>query len=430
MCNLNSMRYILIVLIFLCFGFFPLTVEADELVKVKLVKDIGNTTEVTFSLHGEYLTLDPTLNLKEGVTYKLSLKGGKFFLSDGKNISEINGSVMLIPALYSKENYMKVNNKPYLGLIEFTKESTHIRPINQLPLEDYLKGVVPFEVFPTWKLETLKAQALAARTYAYTHLHDVMDDTIQFQVYGGYTWDPNTTKAVEETAGEIITNDQQPIAAFYSASNGGITESNANVWGGEPIPYYPIQKDPYDPIHPWEFSFNQDQIDLEKINWDNPNWWDETFEEDEKVTLQMKKYLERNGYLGDIKILSIPKFKLIPVQTESCRSIKGSIEIVFLHRLFDGTVVVEKQSMIDEKLNKIRPMIGGDIFRSYLLDSLELKDKVYTLKGRGYGHGVGMSQWGASVMGDKGKTYKEILEFYFPNTKILKIKDLKKIDKP
>jgi SpoIID/LytB domain protein len=66
----------------------------------------------------------------------------------------------------------------------------------------------------------------------------------------------------------------------------------------------------------------------------------------------------------------------------------------------------------------IRSMVGGTRFKSFLTDTLAFSNGIYTLKGRGYGHGVGMSQWGAYMMGHKGKTYKEILQFYFPGTKI------------
>jgi SpoIID/LytB domain protein len=89
-----------------------------------------------------------------------------------------------------------------------------------------------------------------------------------------------------------------------------------------------------------------------------------------------------------------------------------------LHRLIDGTILFEQLDLNDVKLNKIRPMIGGNLFKSYLIDSLEYDGDMYTMKGKGFGHGVGMSQWGASIMGDSGKTYEEILQFYYPGTAI------------
>lgn len=413
------MRY-LFLLILLFFSFIsPIQTAAEELVKVKLVNYLGDTKKIEFHLKGDYVTLDSTISLKEDIRYLLTAKNGELFLDgDGKK-HKVNHPLVIIPETYDQNHVIYVNDRPYLGAMEIVvEEKRNIRPINQLPMEDYLKGVVPFEVFPTWDLEALKAQALAARTYAFTHSKELIDDTIQFQVYGGFTWNENTTKAVAETSDEVITHDNQLIDAFYSASNGGITENNAHVWKGKPMVYFPIKKDPFDPIQPWQFRFNRTQINLEEVNWDNPNWWDETEEKDQDIALSMKKYLQKNGYPGDIKILAIPHFELTEQKLSSRRSDKGSIKVEFLHRLLDGTVLFEEFSLNEVRLNKIRPMIGGTHFKSYLIDSLIYKDQIYTMSGRGNGHGVGMSQWGANVMGESGKTYKEILQFYYPGTKI------------
>lgn len=401
----------------------PTETKAEEMVNVKLVKDIGHTNELTFRFHGTYLTLDPSLQLREGVEYTLKKKKrGLFSLMSKKEKLQINGSFMLVPHEYDTNHYIEINGKPYLGAIEFTEEKgKYIRPVNQLPLEDYLKGVVPFEVFSTWSLETLKAQALAARTYAITQRSKEMNDTIQYQVYGGFTWDPKTTQAVEETKGEIITYQGKPITAFYSASNGGVTENNKHVWGGQQIPIYPIKKDEYDPIEPWKFTLHKDQLNLEEIDWYDSSAWDDLIEVDSKIAATMKSYLKRVGYLGDIKIISVPTFEIAKDKNPSGRTMTGSIEVSFLHRLFDGTIMLEQLEIRNGNINKIRPLIGGDIFRSYLIDSLTFEDGHYTMSGRGYGHGVGMSQWGASVMGDNGKNYKEIIQYYFPRTSISQI---------
>ncbi|MBM7570315.1 SpoIID/LytB domain-containing protein [Aquibacillus albus] len=401
---------------------FPQIVSADDMMRVQLVNHVGQTSTLEFELEGKYFTLDPTMSLEEDVTYTLTLHKDKLVLKGKEETYTIQESFMLIPKSYDEQHIIRVNDRPYLGAIEMKLEGKeYIRPVNQLPLEDYLKGVVPFEVFPSWGLETLKAQALAARTYAASHMDKVIDDTISYQVYGGYTWSEQTTKAVNETKGEVITYNDNLIDAYYSASNGGMTETNAHVWGGKPLNYFPIKKDPYDPIHPWEFSLEETQIELEKINFDASNWWEQIEEKDKQITASMKRWLNRNGYPGDIKILSIPQFELSKTKLDSQRRVKGSITIEFLQRLFDGTILFQQMKAEGIKLNRIRPMIGGDVFKSYLIDSLDFEGNTYTMKGRGYGHGVGMSQWGAYVMGDKGKTYKEIIEFYYPKTTISKL---------
>jgi SpoIID/LytB domain protein len=399
---------------------FPKQTEAEEMVTVRLVNYIGETQNLTIYLKGDYFTFDPTFSLKEGVNYDLMVKNGSLFL-EGEGVKhKLKSPLFLIPESYNHVHRIYVDNRPYLGAMKIEiEEDKFIRPINQLPLEDYLKGVVPFEVFPSWGLETLKAQALAARTYAYSHINEEIDDTIRFQVYGGFTWDENTTRAVEETSNKVITFQNYLIDAFYSASNGGVTENNAHVWGGKAMSYFPIKKDPYDPIHPWKFTLHKTQIDVNEINWDNPNWWKEIKEKDEEISLAIKNWLQENGYPGDIKLLAIPRFELSKQQLDSKRTDQGSIKLEFFHRLIDGTILFEQLALDDVKLNRIRPMIGGNQFKSYLIDSLECNGDIYTMKGKGYGHGVGMSQWGANIMGEKGKTFEEIIQFYYPGTAII-----------
>ncbi|WP_138416728.1 SpoIID/LytB domain-containing protein [Aquibacillus sediminis] len=423
------MKYLLQLFIFIvCITvIFPQTINAneDELVRVRLENHIGNPSQLDIHIKGEYVTLDPTLPIKKGGIYTLTATDGSMHLNHLDETYQLQDSLVLIPKEYDREHVIYINERPYLGAIEFRLEGNNtIRPVNQLPLEDYLKGVVPFEVYPSWGLETLKAQALAARTYATTHINEEIDDTIKYQVYGGYTWKENTTKAVEQTKGEVITYNNRLISAFYSASNGGVTESNANVWGGKRLSYFPIKKDPYDPVHSWEFKLHETQIDLEQIEWDDPNWWENLEEKNKDIIASVKQRIAKNSSLDQIKILSVPKFELSNQRLASERRTKGSITIDYLQRLFDGTVLFRQFKMEDIPLNKIRPMIGGTRFKSYLIDSLEKQAGIYTMKGRGYGHGVGMSQWGAQVMGENGHSYRDIIDFYYPGTEVSSYKDI------
>jgi stage II sporulation protein D len=392
---------------------------AEEMVNVRLVNYIGETDRIEFQVEGAYSTLDPTLIVEEGVSYTLFVKKGTMYLSEDGTKQRIDGSLVLIPETYDYNHYITVNERPYLGAMEIDlEEGRYIRPVNQLLLEDYLKGVIPFEVYPTWGPETLKAQALAARTYAFSHLNEEMDDTITYQVYGGFSWNEHTTKAVEETTNEVITFQNQLIDALYSASNGGMTENNAHVWGGKAMAYFPVKEDPYDPTEPWQYLLHKTQIELEEIDWSHPNWWEKYKEKDEKIADVMKNWLQTNGYPGELKIIAIPRLELSKQQLDSKRTERGAITVEFLQRLIDGTILFEQLDFNDVKLNKIRPMIGGNHFKSYLIDSFESDEDMYIMKGKGFGHGVGMSQWGANSMGELGKTYEEILQFYYPGTTI------------
>lgn len=143
----------------------------------------------------------------------------------------------------------------YRGNIEVTRSGGQSLVINKLPVESYLRGVVPAECSAAWPLDALKAQALAARSYAYRHLggspYD-MDDTQQFQVYLGSKWEAGTSdSAVSETAGEVITYDGQIIPAYYHSTSGGYTENNDLIWGGEKRPYLRAVSSPYETDSPY-----------------------------------------------------------------------------------------------------------------------------------------------------------------------------------
>jgi SpoIID/LytB domain protein len=134
-------------------------------------------------------------------------------------------------------------------------QSAGLCAINTLPVESYLRGVVPLEMSSSWPLEALKAQAVAARTYAVrsigSGLFDLYSDT-RSQAYGGAGRERAATDAaVSGTAGVIATYGGQPIAAFYFSTSGGHTENIENVWNTAPLPYLKGVDDPYDTLSPY-----------------------------------------------------------------------------------------------------------------------------------------------------------------------------------
>ncbi|MGV3488905.1 MAG: SpoIID/LytB domain-containing protein [Tuberibacillus sp.] len=416
------MKKLFPLLIIILFG-FSTPASASDMVTVRLEKNDRGISELPFRFRGRYFTPDLRLFLKENHTYHLTVKNNHLYLIDGKDALNVGASFILAPKEYDTDHILFLNGHPYLGAMLFRAEGQNVRPVNQLALEDYLKGVVPFEVYPAWHMEALKAQALAARTYAVSHMNREMVDTIQDQVYGGYLWNSRTSQAVEETKGEVMTHNGRLIDAFYSASNGGITENNQHVWGGEAKSFYPIKKDPYDPKHPWRFTFRQIQISQSQ-----PISWGKTKEKDAKIIEPVKLWLQRQGFGDDVKILAIPRLVIHNKKNAAERAVKGSITIEFLRNQY-GIIRYERVEMKDVPLNRIRPIFGGELFRSYLVDASSCDGGVCSVEGRGYGHGVGMSQWGASVMGESGKSYKDILQYYFPGTKIQHISEDSKTNK-
>jgi len=152
--------------------------------------------------------------------------------------------------------------KPYRGQIQVTVTGTKLQAVNVVGLEPYLQGVVPAEMPHTWAAEALKAQAVAARSYALSHLQagsfDLYPDT-RSQVYRGVAGEaPETNAAIQATAGQVVLYGGRPAKTFFFSTSGGRTMSAADAWG-TPIPYLVSVPDPYDtlsPYHDWgPFAF-------------------------------------------------------------------------------------------------------------------------------------------------------------------------------
>ncbi len=420
-------KFLLVIAIILFISTLPFSITKastiEPQVQVKLINYIGNQTQLSLKIHGEFFVANQNLRLLDEKTYIVKVDGGKISLFDGSTKLMTVDQLELTPVSYT--NYLEVNNRPYLGSFRFIVENTkYIRPINTVYLEDYLKGVVPFEMMASWNKEALKSQAVAARSYAVGYLSRVIDDTINYQVYGGYAWHPNTNAAVDETYGEVLRQNGRLVSTVFSASNGGKTESNANAWGSTPLSYLPIKTDSFDPITSWQFTIRKQQIDPASLNLKQPSlWWNATMEADRSLTSTMKSWLTQNGYAGkEIKIVSIPKLSL-HTPTSGGRVSKGDITIEFYVKDIvnqDGELILQKVNYINTPATRIRAMIGNRVILSYLVTKTAETNDSITVTGLGDGHGVGLSQWGAKNRADAGHSYSEILSFYYDKTSLVK----------
>jgi len=393
--------------------------ESEPFVQVKLVNYLGNKSAVTLVPTGEYVTSEGNLLLKSGVTYTLKSENGHINLYQDATFVTNMDTVTIKP--FKESNSLSINSRPYSGNFSFTLEnSQYIRPVNTVYMEDYLKGVVPIEMYASWNVEALKTQAVAARTYAMTYTNSIINDTVSYQAYGGKVWQESSNSAVDSTTGQTLTYNGKYISAVFSASNGGVTESNSTVWGSTALSYLPIQQDPYDAKTPWSVSFNKKQIDMTGKDLSNPDsWWSTTKEADSVISANIKTWLQSNGYENkEIKIVNIPTFALYE-KTTSGRVSKGDMTIEFYVKdLKDaqGKLSLQKVSLTGVASSKIRSIIGTRSMLSYLVDSIDASSSIVKFTGKGDGHAVGMSQWGAKNRADAGQMYKDILNFYYPGT--------------
>jgi stage II sporulation protein D len=246
--------------------------------------------------------------------------------------------------------------------------------VQTLPMETYIEGVISSELPKSWPLEVLKAQAIAARTYAVWQKYqkEHLESSVMDQVYHGpERVHDNARKAVKETAGQILTYDAKPAHTYFHASCGGHTASSAEVFGGSE-PYLKSVECPYcrtSPVYRWKLEISRKDLD-------------------KKLGVKVSE-LE---FIGE---------------TESNR--------------VRGVRFKSKPALKDMKGTDFRAKVGYDKLRSTLITKHSLGWRNAEFQGRGHGHGVGMCQWGALEMAKQGKTAEQILEFYYPGTKIQKL---------
>jgi SpoIID/LytB domain protein len=394
--------------------------------QVMLKNYLGNKSSVSLGVTGSYNLEGISTKLTSGKTYTIKVEGGTTLsLYDGSTRLATGATIKISPE--NEGDTAIINNRPYFGSFDFTIENQlYVRPINKVGMEDYLKSVVPHEMYASWTREALKVQAVAARTYAYFRLNKIIDDTTLYQAYGGAgNLHPNSTAAVKETAGEILVYNGRAIEALYSASNGGMTESNSNKWNTPQLAYLPVQKDEYDTKIKWNITIQQQQINTAGLDLSKPDqWWSTTNEVDKSFTDNIKSWLSKNGYSNkQIKIVSITKLDFYNL-TSSGRAKTGDLSFQFFTKDkvdSTGKLVLQTESLNNVSADTIRSFIGLSVMGSTLIAQQTATDQGYSISGSGYGHGIGMSQHGANNRANAGHAYKQILSFYYPGTEISKI---------
>lgn len=280
--------------------------------------------------------------------------------------------------------FIEIDKKPYRGTLHIYKQEGKMMLVNHVPLEDYLYGVVSKEVPASWPAAVLEAQAIAARTYAlYTMVKRKTEPydlyaTVAAQVYAGKDSEQKSSRtAVDATKELVISYDNRIAYPLYHSNSGGMTASAEEVWGW-PVPYLASKQD--------EFS-----IDMKGCQWG--------------CSLAGND-LQKN--FRDFR-LSLPDLKDI-VSLQRDRS--GRIRYL--------TIETRSQTVIFSG-NSFRLIAGpGNIKSSQF--TVTRRGQTFNFEGRGFGHGAGMSQWGACQMALRGYRCEQILGFYYPGTKIVRVK--------
>ena len=348
-----------------------------DTIKVGIILD---TSEVIVACDKKYniKTKEKNLELSAGKV-DIKLKSGKV---------KIKNKVYSLPLKITSSSFIVVNKKIYRGnIIVCLSQKGKLNIVNEVDIEDYLKGILPKEANSAWPIEALKTQAVISRSYVLKNLKKHSKDgfdvcsTIHCQVYGGASAETkNCNQAVVETFAEVVVYDNKIAQTLFHSSCGGHTEDPKYVWNWttKTPPYLKGLKDKYCKDNP------------------NQNW---TCTIKENI---IREKLTKAGY-------KIGKIKDITTHGKTVGLAKE--QVVIKHA--KGTL----------KLNsyKFRTTVDPWLIKSTMINSIKKQKDSFVFTGNGWGHKVGLCQWGSKFMADKGFSYKQILQFYYPSTSIEKV---------
>ncbi|MGD6831730.1 SpoIID/LytB domain-containing protein [Sutcliffiella halmapala] len=413
------------------------------------IRDIPTTTEESKVITtmdnreaAEYLGESKNTNDVHSPWYKVNVKGITGWIAS----SVSNGPTTYPQSLGRNFSTFQVDGKEYRGSFIIKKYGSNgIEIVNVLGIEDYIKGVVPNESYPSWHMEALKAQSVTARSYAYAS--GILSNTTSSQVYNGFSSEHSrTNEAVEATKGEVVKYQGKPIMTFFGAASGGVTANYGDVWSsGGHKPYYASVPDPYEAqaiaeagamvqrAHKWTFNYSANEL-LSEYTLVTKQPFSPTVSlldmeitktgangEVSSVTYKTTDgTFTRTGNEGQIRAIfpSEPAFyNMLPSSMFNVSYTKD-----YTVKLADQDV--DAFSVYNQKIqlpNGTQSITGTDvnILSSSGTVSHPSAPKTITVSGGGWGHRIGMSQWGAQGFAKFGnKNYKEILVHYYPGTEV------------
>lgn len=431
-------KIILFLLLFTMLLGFPTTIyaENEQIDTIKIGLYYGSSAKesiVIGSDSGFYMGAEVNGEfIKDG---DLSENQVEVTVGDGTDIKigAYTYSADQFPTLYPADNgIISIGGTKYRGGVQFKRiNGGNLTVINIVGIEPYLYSVIGKEMSPSWNIEALKAQAVCARGFAISNYNKFakygfnLDDTTNSQVYKGISTETESTRrAADETKGQVLKHGGSIIQSIYCASMGGATANAENVWGGS-YPYLVSVKDPYEnpkeaTRYSWEVTLTKDEI-RKALASSSVNIGDivnVTIDEQDSAGYVTK--LTFHGTEGSYT-----------AKRSSCRTIFGGK----LHSQRYNIKGTEKPSpkitfaadSIPLNNGNMPSAFGKGVWSIFTAISQGIKAEAgqavslansneYTFVGNGWGHGVGMSQWGAKAMADGGHTYEDILTFYYTGT--------------
>lgn len=395
--------------------------EVNGMVRVYLAS-LGNPAELHLTVNGSYTVNGDTqnpLNYGAKLTVGFNASTGKLTLTHGGATRSMGSSFTLKRHRTEGENGLRIQesyseSNLFPGDLEFrvkaSGNSYKLYPIVHVYMEDYLMGVVPYEMGNANPLEALKAQTVAARTYTMRAMQSASSrdydlvDTASDQVYRGTpTGNSNCKKAIEETRGIVSMNGSSFTGTFYTASNGGQIESPRNLWGGSGYPYITVKDDPFDLANPGSrvraftvsASGNQGNAVLQQML-------------DAKATKQLGKTAKVKGVSAVTP--HTPKY---PEPSRLYTKLDFAVFAQVDQEIQSLTLTFDIFSELETPLSMSHSSMQNELW------TVTETDGGFRVEARRWGHGTGMSQRGAMQMGSLGYNYTQILNFYFEGCRLV-----------
>lgn len=319
-----------------------------------------------------------TITLAANTAAAIRWQDGAFLVGREK----LRGEVLVIrPA--AKAGELSLDGRRYRGALELRHRGGGLTAVNIVPVDGYLRSVVPEEMPVGWPAEAIKAQSVAARSFALAsrgrHASEGYDlcTTTHCQLYTGTAAEKSASDAaIKATRGEVLTYGGKPIEALFHTDSGGMTENSEDVWGSH-VPYLRAAKDTPAKTMPWTKTISRADLG--------------------------RKLAAKGHTIGRVRSLALSPLAIGRAAKD--RTASGRVKTMTVKGT-KGTATLSGTTW--------RSLLG---LKSTLFDAKLAKDMV-TFTGYGSGHGLGISQWGAERMAAKGASYAEILHHYYTGTKL------------
>ena len=409
----------------LCAALLKHPFDADS-IRVLIMDDGFQTVfhdqiQLEFLSNGTYRTGEKSYEFAEGETLNITMDSSLF--QNGRVIFEPEDQEKGIRVISMNRSY---GNPVYSGRLEISREEGGLVLVNELYLEDYLKHVVPSEMPVSYEKEALKAQAVCARTYAYRQIQGNsykeygahVDDSTRFQVYNNLETSQASDAAVTETYGKILMYQNSPAEAFYFSTSCGHT-TDGTIWGASlsSVPYLKgvavrpgggqldlTDEDTFSSfIKSAASGYESDYAMYRWTTTCTSSQLEQKISGIGSITNLEVTRRSTGGIAVELQVTGTEGVKMVSTESQ-IRSILGNPELVIKKQ--DGQTLTGWSSLpsafltVEKKKTDENGMV------------------TFAIYGGGYGHGVGMSQNGAQAMAKKGKTYEQILQFFFTGIEI------------